>query len=179
MPTIQAAGWPTSAEDRVRVRSSGATHSAAASVPAVVSTATATPTGSWARASSGKVGAAALAIEATASSADAASSCRPRPTRPATVPSSSAVIACGQAGDRPQLTGGGRRHVQVAGRLRQDRRHRDHRRLAREQAQEESGAHRYPPLVSPVVSVAASGLVVASGDRRPVNGSVAAEAGPR
>jgi hypothetical protein len=76
----------------VRVRSSGVTHSAAASVPAVVSIATAMPTGTWARASSAKVGAAALAIEASAKTSEATRSWRPRPMRPATAPSISAVM---------------------------------------------------------------------------------------
>ena len=92
MPTIHAAGCPMSAQDSVRVLSAGDTHSAAASVPAVVSPATATPTGSWASASRTKLGAAALASEPSASSAEAASNWRPGPRRPATLPSISAVI---------------------------------------------------------------------------------------
>ncbi len=97
MPTIQAAGCPTSAHESARVRCRGGTHSAAASVPAVVRIATAIPTGTCAAASSAKPGAAALASEPNASSADAASSWRPTPNRPATLPRDSAVMPAERA----------------------------------------------------------------------------------
>ena len=124
------------------------------------------------------VGAAALAIEPSARSAEAASSWRPRPDAPGDGAEHQRRDACGEAGDRPQLTGGGRRHVEVAGGLGEDRRHRDHRRLAREQAQEEGDAHRAVPAARAirVVSVIASPPRSSwlPGDRRPVNGGLRA-----
>jgi hypothetical protein len=92
MPTSHAAGWPTSAQDSTRVRCAGETHSAAASVPAVVTMATPIPTGTCANASNAKLGAAALASEPTVRRIEAARSWRPRPTRPASLPSVKAVM---------------------------------------------------------------------------------------
>jgi hypothetical protein len=92
MPTIHAEGWPTSAHESTAARRSGATHSAAASVPAVVKTAIPAPTGTCAAASSVKLGAAALPTEPSASSAEPPNSWRPMPTRLPMRPSASAVM---------------------------------------------------------------------------------------
>ena len=170
MPTIQAAGWPTSTRESARVRCSGATHSAVASVPAVVSTATATPTGSWLTANSAKVGAAALATDARArrrrgqrqlaTEADASGDGAERQRRDPR----------GKAGDRAQLTRRGRRDMEVACRVRQDRRHRDHCRLSCEQAQEES-RRRGRRTCCPHCS--SRGHRPCNRDRRPANGWLA------
>ena len=93
MPKIHAAGWPIRAQERVAVRRSAGTHSAAASVPAVVRMPMAAPTGICAAASSPMPGAAALAREPTASRIEPASSWRPSPTRAPSRPSASAVTA--------------------------------------------------------------------------------------
>ena len=91
MPTIQAAGWPMSTHESVAARRAGGTHSAAASVPAVVRIAMPAPTGIWATASQPMPGAAALASEPSASRSEPPSSCRLSVTRAAKRPIPSAV----------------------------------------------------------------------------------------
>ena len=56
MPTIQAAGWPTSAHESTFARDAWDVHSAAATVPAVVRTATPIPTGTCESARAANVG---------------------------------------------------------------------------------------------------------------------------
>ena len=83
MPTIHAAGWPTSAQESTCRRRSAGTHSAAASVAPVCSAATPTPSGTCASSSNAKLGARALAVDDAASNTAPAISWRAsvRPTR--------------------------------------------------------------------------------------------------
>ena len=140
MPTIQAAGCPTSAAESTAARRSGGAHSAAASVPAVVTTAMPAPTGICAAASQTTLGAAALPSDPSASNADPHSSWRAEPDASAEADERK----CGDAGDEPrhraELPGSSDRDVEVASDLREHGRERDRRRLSREQGQEQDDA---------------------------------------
>ena len=86
MPTIQAAGGPTSAHESARVRCSFGTHSAAATVPPTRRPATESPRRSWATRRTANVGAAALRADAAASPSAPAAITRRSGTLRAKVP---------------------------------------------------------------------------------------------
>jgi hypothetical protein len=137
MPTIQAAGGPTRAPERTRVRCSFGTHSAAATVPPTSSAATDMPSSAWASARTAKLGAVALTIDAIASPAAPPTRMRrsdvPRPT----VPRRIAAMPAASPRHRPQLARRGGRDVEVVSHLRQHGCQHDQARLGGEQAQKQ------------------------------------------
>ena len=113
MPTIQANGCPSSAQERTRARCSGGDHSAAAASPPERTIARPAPTATWATASTAKLGAAALSSEPAPSTVSPASSSS-RSAEPAGEPAHRDRGEAGdQAGDRAQLSGGRGGDVEV------------------------------------------------------------------
>ena len=137
MPTIQAAGGPTSAHESARVRCSFGTHSAAATVPPTRRPATESPRRSWATRSTANVGAAALRADAAASPSAPPAITRRSGTLRANVPSAIAARPAARPDAVRSWPAAAVETSKIRGHLRQHGRQRDHARLSREQAKEE------------------------------------------
>ena len=137
MPTIHAAGWPASAHESALARRSAGTHSAAATVDVVVSTATATPTGTWRRGEDGERRRGGRRHRRERQQHAGGEHQPPQP-RPPCCPRHDQRRQRGrEACHAPQLTCRTDGHLQVGCGLRQHRRHHDQRRLRREHARQE------------------------------------------